>query len=49
MIESFNDQGFHKQQLEVAAKLAGVRRLVAKVDGVQGLLSAIEAELVAKK
>jgi two-component system, NarL family, response regulator NreC len=36
-------------ELETAAKLAGVRRVVAKEDGVQGLLSAIEAELVAKK
>jgi CheY-like chemotaxis protein len=36
-------------ELEAAAKLAGVRRIVAKEDGVQGLLHAIEAELVAKK
>jgi two-component system response regulator NreC len=35
--------------LEAAAKLVGVRSVVAKEDGVQGLLSAIEAELVAKK
>jgi DNA-binding NarL/FixJ family response regulator len=36
-------------ELEAAAKLAGVRRVVAKEDGVHTLLAAIEAELVAKK
>ena len=36
-------------QLEAAARLVGVRRVVAKEDGVEGLLHAIEAELVAKK
>jgi DNA-binding NarL/FixJ family response regulator len=36
-------------QLESVARLAGVRRVVAKEDGVQGLLGAIEAELVTKK
>jgi DNA-binding NarL/FixJ family response regulator len=36
-------------ELEAAAKLAGVRRVVGKEDGVQTLLGAIEAELVAKK
>jgi DNA-binding NarL/FixJ family response regulator len=35
--------------LETAAKLAGVRRVVAKEDGVQNLLTAIEGELVARK
>ena len=36
-------------ELEVAAKLAGVRRLVGKEDGIQTLLATIEAELVAQK
>src|ERR1700687_5708409 len=36
-------------ELEAVAKLAGVRRVVAKEDGVQTLLAAIEAELMAKK
>jgi DNA-binding NarL/FixJ family response regulator len=35
--------------LEAAARLVGVRRVVAKEDGVEGLLHAIEAELVAEK
>jgi DNA-binding NarL/FixJ family response regulator len=35
-------------QLESVARLAGVRRVVAKEDGVQGLLGAIEAELTTK-
>jgi DNA-binding NarL/FixJ family response regulator len=35
--------------LESAAKLAGVRRVVSKEDGVRNLLTAIELELVAKK
>jgi DNA-binding NarL/FixJ family response regulator len=36
-------------QLEAAARLAGVRRIVAKDDRVEGLPLAIDAELVAKK
>src|ERR1700722_5622679 len=36
-------------QLESAARSAGVRRVIAKEDGVQGLLGAIEAELVTKQ
>jgi DNA-binding NarL/FixJ family response regulator len=36
-------------ELETPAKLEGVRRVVAKEDGVQNLLTAIEGELVAKK
>jgi DNA-binding NarL/FixJ family response regulator len=36
-------------QLEAVAKTAGVRRVIAKEDGVQGLLGAIEDELVVKK
>jgi hypothetical protein len=36
-------------RLEAAARLVGVRRVLAKEDGVEGLLRAIEAELVAKK
>jgi DNA-binding NarL/FixJ family response regulator len=36
-------------QLESVARLAGVRRVVAKEDGVQGLLGAIENELATKK
>ena len=40
---------YKTDELEVAAKLVGVRCVVAKEDGVQNLLSAIEAELVAKK
>jgi DNA-binding NarL/FixJ family response regulator len=36
-------------ELERAAKLAGVRCLVSKEDGGENLLTAIEAELVAKK
>ena len=35
--------------LESVARSAGVRRVIAKEDGVQGLLGAIEAELVTKK
>jgi chemotaxis response regulator CheB len=40
---------YKTDELEVAAKLVGVRCLVAEEDGVQNLLSAIEAELVAQK
>jgi DNA-binding NarL/FixJ family response regulator len=36
-------------QLESVARSAGVRRVIAKEDGVQGLLGAIEAELVTKQ
>jgi DNA-binding NarL/FixJ family response regulator len=40
----------HKtRELEVAAKLVGIRQVIAKEDGAQNLLSAIEDELVAKK
>jgi DNA-binding NarL/FixJ family response regulator len=40
---------YKTSELEVAAKLAGVRCVVAKEDGVQNLLSAIEAELIVRK
>jgi DNA-binding NarL/FixJ family response regulator len=40
---------YKSAQLESAARLAGVRRVVAKDEGVEGLLLAIENELVAKK
>jgi CheY-like chemotaxis protein len=40
---------YKDEQLESIAKSAGVRRVVAKEDGVQGLLGAIEAELVTKE
>jgi hypothetical protein len=40
---------YKDEQLESIAKSAGVRRVVAKADGVQGLLGAIEAELVTKE
>jgi DNA-binding NarL/FixJ family response regulator len=40
---------YKTDELEVAAKLVGVRCVVAKEDGFRNLLSAIEAELVAKK
>lgn len=36
-------------QLESVARSAGVRRVIAKEDGVQGLLDAIEDELLTKK
>jgi DNA-binding NarL/FixJ family response regulator len=36
-------------QLEAAARLAGVRQVVAKEEGVEGLLLAVETELVAGK
>ena len=40
---------YKTDELEVAAKLVGVRCVVAKEDGFRNLLNAIEAELVAKK
>ena len=40
---------YKTDELEAAAKLVGVRCVVAKEDGFRNLLSAIEAELVAKK
>jgi DNA-binding NarL/FixJ family response regulator len=40
---------YKSAQLESVARSAGVRRVIAKEDGLQGLLGAIEAELVAKK
>lgn len=36
-------------ELEVAARLVGIRQVVAKEDGARNLVSAIEAELVAEK
>jgi two-component system, NarL family, response regulator NreC len=40
----------HKtRELEVAAKIVGIRQVVGKEDGAKELLSAIEAELAAKK
>src|ERR1700693_5471559 len=39
---------YKSAQLESVARSAGVRRVIAKEDGVQGLLGAIEAELVTK-
>jgi DNA-binding NarL/FixJ family response regulator len=40
---------YKTRELEVAAKMVGIRQVVAKEDGAQHLLSAIEEELVAKK
>lgn len=40
---------YKTRELEVAAKLVGIRQVIAKEDGAQHLLSAIEDELVAKK
>lgn len=40
---------YKNDQLESIARSAGVRRVVAKEDGVQSLLGAIEAELAAEK
>ncbi len=40
---------YKSAQLESVARSSGVRRVIAKEDGVQGLLGAIEAELVTKK
>ena len=40
---------YKTDELEVAAKLVGVRCVVAKEDGFRKLLSTMEAELVAKK
>lgn len=36
---------YKTDELEVAAKMIGIRSVVAKEDGVRGLLSAIDAEL----
>jgi DNA-binding NarL/FixJ family response regulator len=40
---------YNNAALESAAKLAGVRRVVAKEDGGHNLITALEAELVARK
>jgi DNA-binding NarL/FixJ family response regulator len=40
---------YKTRELEVAAKLVGIRQVIAKEDGAQYLLRAIEDELVAKK
>jgi DNA-binding NarL/FixJ family response regulator len=40
---------YKTRELEIAAKLVGIRQVVAKEDGARHLLSAIEDELVAKK
>jgi DNA-binding NarL/FixJ family response regulator len=40
---------YKSDQLESVARSVGVRRVVAKEDGVQGLLGAIEAELATEK
>jgi DNA-binding NarL/FixJ family response regulator len=40
---------YKSEQLESVARSAGVRRVIAKEDGVQGLIGAIEAELVTKR
>lgn len=40
---------YKTRELEVAAKLVGIRHVIAKEDGSQHLLSAIEDELVVKK
>jgi len=37
------------RELEIAAKLVGIRQMITKEDGTQHLPSAIEDELVAKK
>ena len=39
---------YKTHQLEEAAKLVGIRRVVGKEDGVQNLLGAIDAELATK-
>jgi hypothetical protein len=36
---------YKTRALEVAAKLVGIRQVIAKEDGLQSLLSAIEDEL----
>jgi len=40
---------YKTDELESAAKLVGVRAVVAKEDGVRSLLSAVDAELAAKQ
>ncbi len=40
---------YKTRELEVAAKLVDIRQVIAKEDGAQHLLSAIENELMAKK
>jgi DNA-binding NarL/FixJ family response regulator len=40
---------YKTRELEVAAKLVGIRQVIAKEDGAQHLLSAIDHELVTKK
>jgi DNA-binding NarL/FixJ family response regulator len=40
---------YKTRELEVAAKLVGIRQVIAKEDGAQHLLSAIEDELMTKK
>jgi DNA-binding NarL/FixJ family response regulator len=40
---------YRTRELEVAAKMVGIRQVVGKDGGANQLLSAIEAELVAKK
>jgi DNA-binding NarL/FixJ family response regulator len=40
---------YKTDELESAAKLVGVRAVVAKEDGVRSLLSAVDAELTAKQ
>jgi hypothetical protein len=39
---------YRTPELEVAAKLVGIRQVIAKEDGWKCLLSAIETELLAK-
>jgi CheY-like chemotaxis protein len=40
---------YKSAQLESVARSSGVHRVIAKEDGVQGLLGAVEAELVTEK
>ena len=40
---------YKTRELEIAAKMVGIRQVIAKEAGAQDLLSAIEDELVAKK
>ncbi len=40
---------YKTRELEVAAKMVGIRQVVGKEDGANQLLSAVEAELGAKK
>jgi DNA-binding NarL/FixJ family response regulator len=40
---------YKTEELESAAKLAGIRAVVGKEDGVRSLLSAVDAELAAKQ